>query len=161
MKYYISIILIASGLFAPITGASADSSSAVKILPQKFIFEIYEDGKKRENRFLYADVQIISDKEVEWTTVFLDGSHRCIKKDTSIFVPVVSRWDKGIRDVIYDKNSFRLKLVFPLGDEEMLVRGIRIGNSPDFKIEGIGFRKDVSTNKNVKIEWKSIPIEKW
>lgn len=161
MKYYVFIILIISVLLIPITKTSADTWSAVKVPPQKFIFEIYEDGKKKENRFLYADLVILNKNEVEWTTIFLDGSHRCIEKNTNIFVPVVSRWDKAIRDVKYNKNSFQLKLVFPFGNEEILVRGTRMKNSPDFKIEGVGFREDISTNKNIKIEWKTIPIDNW
>jgi hypothetical protein len=146
---------------ALITKATADASETIKVWPQKFILEIYEDGVKRVDRYLYGDLQILSDKGVEWTTIFLDGSHRCIEKDTALHVPVVTRWDKAIRDVKYDENSFQLKLVFPFGNEEVLVRGTRIQNSPDFKIEGIGFRKDLSTSKTVKIEWKSVPVDRW
>lgn len=160
MKYYVSIILLFI-VFTPIKGISADKAKAIQIFPQHFILEIYEDGLKTEDRFLYVDLLILNSEDVQWTTIFLDGSHRCIKKDTAIFIPIVSRWDKAIRDIKYDKNSFQLKLVFSFAEEEMLIRGTRIQNSPDFKLEGIGFRKDLSTNKNVKIEWKSITIDKW
>lgn len=161
MKYYVSAILISIVFLLSTTPVSADDSKMITVWPQKFVFEIYEDGIKVVDRYLYADLMIINEKEVEWTTIFMDGSRRCIKKDTAIYVPIVTRWDKAIRDVKYDKNSFQLKLVFSFADEEVLVRGTRIQNSPDFKIEGIGFRKDFSTNKNVKIEWKSIPMDRW
>lgn len=86
---------------------------------------------------------------------FLDSS-RCIKKDTSLHVPIVSRWDTAISDVVYDKDSFKMKLKFRFANEEHIVRGHRMTNDPlRFNVEGVGFRNDLSMN-NIKIEWKSI-----
>lgn len=154
MKFCLSIILLAFTLFTPLKVVSADKADDIKALSENFILEIYYDGIKQE-RVIYVDLKILNKKEVQWTTVFLDRS-RCIKKDTPIFVPIVSRWDEAIYDVSYDSKSFQLKLKFPFAEEEILVRGDRIPNNTKFKVEGIGFRKDLSTNRSVKIEWKSI-----
>jgi len=61
---------------------SSDKANYIKIPPQNIFIEIYEDGKKIENRFLYVDLKILDRKDAQWTTIFLDGSRRCIKKDT-------------------------------------------------------------------------------
>ncbi len=153
MKYGTSILLLIFSLWMQLKVFSADQTSGIMTLSEKFYLEIYENGIKRQDRLIYVDLLIANKKEVKWTTVFLDAS-RCIKKDTRIFVPIVSRWDESISDVEYDNKSFKLKLKFPFAEEEVLVRGYRIQNG-DFKVEGTGFRKDLSS-RNVRIEWKSI-----
>ena len=65
MKYHISAILILIAFLATITETTADTSKMIKVLLQKFILEIYEDGVKKVDRYLYADLQIFSDKEAE------------------------------------------------------------------------------------------------
>ncbi len=153
MKFRLSIILLLSfTLFTPPEVISADKVTDIKTFSENFILEIYYDGIKQEG-VIYVDLKILNNKEVQWTTVFLDRS-RCIKKDTPIFVPIVSRWDDGISDIRFDSKSFQLKLKFPFAEEEVLVRGYRMPKG-EFKVEGTGFRKDLSS-KNVKIEWKSI-----
>ena len=161
MKNYLSIILLIVALLAPVKGISSDKANYIKIPPQNFFIEIYEDGKKIENRFMYVDLKILNRKDAQWTTIFLDGSRRCIKKGTAIYKPVVSRWDESIYDISYDKNSFQLKLKFPFAEEEMTVKGTRIKNTSDFKIEGTGYRKDLVSNNKVTIEWKSIIVDTW
>ena len=162
MKKYLLIILLMFSLFAPAKSiCSEDKAYYIKIPPQNFFIEIYEDGKKIENRYLYVDLKILSRKDAQWTTIFLDGSRRCIKKGTAIYKPVVSRWDDAIYDINYDKNSFQLKLKFPHAEEEMTVKGSRIKNTSDFQIEGTGYRKDLVSNKEVAIEWKSIIVDAW
>ena len=76
------IILLIVALLAPVKGMSSDKANYIKIPPQNIFIEIYEDGKKIENRFLYVDLKILDRKDAQWTTIFLDGSRRCIKKDT-------------------------------------------------------------------------------
>lgn len=152
MKCGLAIILLALTLFTPLKVVSADNQLGMKGILSSFLLEIYYDGVKQEKP-LYVDLKILNKKEVQWTTVFLNQS-RCIKKN----IPppfVVSRWDEGISDVNYDSKSFQLKLKFPVGEEEVLVRGERMPNF-EFKVEGAGFRKDFSTHRNIKIEWKSI-----
>lgn len=153
MKHSLSIILLAFTLCTPVKMFSADRASGITALSEKFYLEIYENGIKQQDRLIYVDLLISNKKEVKWTTVFLDPS-RCIKKDTRIFVPIVSRWDEGISDVKYDSKSFQLRLKFPFAEEEVIVRGYRMPDG-EFKVEGTGFRKDLSA-RNVKIEWKSI-----
>lgn len=150
MKHGLSIILLAFTLWSPPNVISADKADDIKALSANFILEIYEDGIKQEGA-MYVDIKILNKKEVQWTTIFFQT--RCIKKDNPI--SIVSRWDEGIYDVRYDSKSFQLKLKFPFAEEEVIVRGTRIQNSTNFKVEGVGFRKDLSS-KNVKIEWKSI-----
>lgn len=83
MKKYLLIFLLMFSLFAPAKSISSeDKAYYIKIPPQNFFIEIYEDGKKIENRFLYVDLKILDRKDAQWTTIFLDGSRRCIKKDT-------------------------------------------------------------------------------
>jgi len=118
---------------------------------ENFILDIYYDGIKQD-RPIFVDLKILSKKEIQWTSIFLDAS-QCVKKAET--VPIVSRWDDGISDVYYDNQSFRLKIKFSFAEEEVLVRGATIPNSTKFKVEGSGFRKDLSSGKNVKIEWKS------
>ena len=154
MKFYLSIILLAFALFTPLKVFSADKASSIMTLSEKFYLEIYENGITKPDRLIYVDLLILNKKEVQWTTVFLDRS-RCIKKDTPIWVPILSRWDEGISDVSYDSKSFQLKLNLLFAEEEVLVRGYRMPNG-EFRVEGTGFRKDLSANRNIKIEWKSI-----
>ncbi|MDD4356522.1 MAG: hypothetical protein PHN98_04645 [Smithellaceae bacterium] len=161
MKNYLWIIVLIAALLIPAKGISSDKVNYTKIPPQNFFIEIYEDGKKIENRFLYVDLKILNRKDAQWTTLFLDGSRRCIKRHTAIYKPVVSRWDEAISDIHYDKNSFQLKLKFPHAEEEMTVKGKRIKNTSDFKIEGTGYRKDLVSNEKVTIEWKSIIVDAW
>ena len=110
MKNYLLIIMLIAALLAPVKGISSDKVNYAQIPPQNLFIEIYEDGKKIENRFMYVDLKIVDKKDAQWTTIFLDGSRRCIKKGTAIYKPVVSRWDDAISDISYDKNSFQLKL---------------------------------------------------
>lgn len=84
MKNYLLIIMLIAALLAPVKGISSDKVNYAKIPPQNLFIEIYEDGKKIENRFMYVDLKIVDKKDVQWTTIFLDGSRRCIKKGTAI-----------------------------------------------------------------------------
>jgi hypothetical protein len=43
----------------------------------------------------------------------------------------------------------------------MTVKGTRIKNTSDFQIEGTGYRKDLVSNKEVPVEWKSIIVDTW
>lgn len=156
MKTYISVTILAFLLFIPsptISGEIKENNKPPYVEP--FILEVYENGKKKEDRVLYVDLKILNKNDVQWTTVFLDSS-RCIKKDTPLHVPIVSRWDTAISDVVYDKDSFQMKLKFRFANEEHIVRGHRMTNDPlRFNVEGVGFRNDLSMN-NIKIEWKVI-----
>jgi hypothetical protein len=156
MKTYISVTILAFLLFIPsptISGEIKENNKPPYVEP--FILEVYENGKKKEDRVLYVDLKILNKNDVQWTTIFLDSS-RCIKKDTPLHVPIVSRWDTAISDVVYDKDSFQMKLKFRFANEEHIVRGHRMTNDPlRFNVEGVEFRNDLSMN-NIKIEWKSI-----
>lgn len=64
------------------------------------------------------------------------------------------------------RNGPQYFLMVPAGasrrtQEEMTVKGTRIKNTSDFKIEATGYRKDLVSNKKVAIEWKSIIVDTW